>query len=151
MQAKAVSNPKFPLVESESKNPIKLYYDDVGILTNLLYSTNVNALLNQDSGVNLGSVYEIACACELACHGHELYSFDSKKVGEVDFLLNDYDSLSILSLEIKYGNDQCNFRAIPKLVKEPYSLKKGYIFVNENTIKEEGNLAKSPIYMIMFL
>lgn len=148
---KAISNPKFPLVESACKNLIKLYYNDIGILTNILYSTNINALLNQDNGVNLGSVYETACACELACHGHDLYYFDSKKVGEVDFLINDYDSLSILPIEIKSGNDQYNFRAIPKLIKEPYNLKKGYILGNENIIKEEGNLITYPIYMVMFI
>ena len=32
----AVSNPKFPLLESESKNLLKLYMNDVGLLTNLL-------------------------------------------------------------------------------------------------------------------
>lgn len=151
LEVKAISNPKFPLIESASKNLIKLYYNDVGIFTNILYSTNINALLNQDSGINLGSVYETACACELTCHGHELYYFDSKKVGEVDFLINDYDSLSVLPIEIKSGNNQYNFRAIPKLVKDPYNLNKGYIFGNENIIKEESHLITFPIYMIMFV
>ena len=151
LQVKAISNPKFPLVESSSKNLIKLYYNDVGILSNILYSDNINAILNQDYGINLGSVYETACAMELISHGHSLFYFDSKKVGEVDFLLNDYDNLSIIPIEIKSGNDQNNFRAIPKLVKEPYNLNKGYIFGNENIIKEENNLITFPIYMIMFV
>ena len=33
----AISNPKFPLKESESKKLIKLYLNDVGLLTNILY------------------------------------------------------------------------------------------------------------------
>lgn len=151
LAVKAISNPKFPLVESSSKNLIKLYYNDVGILSNILYGHNINAILNQDTCLNLGSVYETACAIELVSHGHILYYFDSKKVGEVDFLINDYDSLSILPIEIKSGNDQNNFRAIPKLVKEPYNLKKGYIFGNKNIIKVDGNLITFPIYMIMFI
>lgn len=149
--AKAISNPVFPLCESASKNLIKLYYNDVGLLTNLLYKNNIDAVLNKDSGVNLGSVYETACAMELSAHGHDLYYFDSKKVGEVDFLINDYDNTSILPIEIKSGNDQNNFRAIPKLVKEPYNLQKGYIFGNENVISSKSNLITFPIYMIMFL
>lgn len=149
--AKAISNPVFPLCESASKNLIKLYYNDVGLLTNLLYKNNIDAVLNKDSGVNLGSVYETACAMELSAHGHDLYYFDSKKVGEVDFLINDYENTSILPIEIKSGNDQNNFRAIPKLVKEPYNLQKGYIFGNENVISSESNLVTFPIYMIMFL
>lgn len=151
LQVKAVSNAVFPLVESSSKNLIKLYYNDVGLLTNILYSKNINAILSKDSGVNLGSVYETVCAQELAAHGNTLYYFDSKKVGEVDFLINDYDSLSILPIEIKSGNDQNNFRAIPKLIKEPYNLKRGLVFGNENIVKEENNLIIYPIYMIMFV
>lgn len=149
--AKAISNPVFPLCESASKNLIKLYYNDVGLLTNLLYKNNIDAVLNKDSGVNLGSVYETACAMELSAHGHDLYYFDSKKVGEVDFLINDYEKTSILPIEIKSGNDQNNFRAIPKLVKEPYNLQKGYIFGNENVVSSKSNLVTFPIYMIMFL
>lgn len=149
--AKAISNPVYPLCESASKNLIKLYYNDVGLLTNLLYKNNIDAVLNKDSGVNLGSVYETACAMELSAHGHDLYYFDSKKVGEVDFLINDYENTSILPIEIKSGNDQNNFRAIPKLVKEPYNLQKGYIFGNENGISSKSNLVTFPIYMIMFL
>ncbi len=149
--AKAISNPVFPLCESASKNLIKLYYNDVGLLTNLLYKNNIDAVLNKDSGVNLGSVYETACAMELSAHGHDLYYFDSKKVGEVDFLINDYENTSILPIEIKSGNDQNNFRAIPKLVKEPYNLQKGYIFGNENAVSSKSNLIAFPIYMIMFL
>ena len=149
--AKAISNPVFPLCESASKNLIKLYYNDVGLLTNLLYKNNIDAVLNKDSGVNLGSVYETACAMELSAHGHDLYYFDSKKVGGVDFLINDYENTSILPIEIKSGNDQNNFRAIPKLVKEPYNLQKGYIFGNENVVSSKSNLVTFPIYMIMFL
>ncbi|MDY5298017.1 MAG: AAA family ATPase [Candidatus Enteromonas sp.] len=149
--AKAISNPVFPLCESASKNLIKLYYNDVGLLTNLLYKNNIDAVLNKDGGVNLGSVYETACAMELSAHGHDLYYFDSKKVGEVDFLINNYENTSILPIEIKSGNDQNNFRAIPKLVKEPYNLQKGYIFGNENVVSSKSNLVTFPIYMIMFL
>ena len=151
LDAKAVSNPVFPLCQSTSKNLIKLYYNDVGLLTNILYKNNIDALLNKDRGVNLGSVYETVCAMELSAHGHELYYFDSKKVGEVDFLLNDYENTSILPIEIKSGNDQNNFRAMPKLVKEPYNLRQGYIFGNENIIEEKSNLITFPIYMIMFV
>ena len=151
LDAKAVSNPVFPLCQSTSKNLIKLYYNDVGLLTNILYKNNIDALLNKDRGVNLGSVYETVCAMELSAHGHELYYFNSKKVGEVNFLLNDYENTSILPIEIKSGNDQNNFRAIPKLVKEPYNLRQGYIFGNENIIEEKSNLITFPIYMIMFV
>ena len=153
LPSRAVSNPVFPLTESRSKNLLKVYYNDVGILTNILYRNNIDAVLNKDKGINLGSVYETAAAMELIAHGHELYYFDSKKVGEVDFLINDYDNLSILPVEIKSGNDQTNFRAIPKLVDPDgnYKIPLGFVFGNKNIVKKENNLVTLPIYLIMFL
>lgn len=153
LPSRAVSNPVFPLTESRSKNLLKAYYNDVGILTNILYRNNIDAVLNKDKGINLGSVYETAAAMELIAHGHELYYFDSKKVGEVDFLINDYDNLSILPVEIKSGKDQTNFRAIPKLVDPNgnYKIPFGFVFGNKNIVKKENNLITLPIYLIMFL
>lgn len=153
LPSRAVSNPVFPLIESRSKNLLKVYYNDVGLLTNILYKNKIDAVLNVDSGINLGSVYETAIAMELTAHGHDLYYFDSKKVGEVDFLINDYDSLSIVPIEIKSGKDQYNYRAIPKLVAQDgdYKMQKGYIFGNKNNMSENNNLVVIPIYMIMFM
>ena len=150
---RAIADPRFPLIESSSKNLIKLYYNDVGILTNILYKNNINAILNNDKGVNLGSVYETVAAMELIAHGHELYYFDSKKVGEVDFLINDYDNLSILPIEIKSGKDSYEYRALPKLIDKNgrYKLNKGYIFTNLNLCKSENDIVTYPIYLIMFV
>lgn len=152
-QVKAVSNPKFPLIDATAKNLIKLYYNDVGLLTNILFKTNVQPILNTDKNINLGSVYELACATELKAHEHELFYFDSRKVGEVDFLINDYDLLSAVAIEIKSGNDQNNFRALPKLIDKngQYKLAKGYVFGNKNIVKQEDNLITLPIYLIMFV
>ena len=153
LPSRAVSNPVFPLTESRSKNLLKVYYNDVGILTNILYRNNIDAALNKNKGINLGSVYETAAAMELIAHGHELYYFDSKKVGEVDFLINDYNNLRVLPVEIKSGNDQTNFRAIPKLVDPDgnYNIPLGFVFGNKNVVKKENNLITLPIYLIMFL
>ena len=150
---KAVSNPIFPLVESSSKNLIKLYYNDAGILSNILYKNNIHAIMSGTPQVNLGSLYETVCAQELIAHGHELYYFDSKKVGEVDFLINNYDLLSVMPIEIKSGKNQYNFRALPKLVNPEgnYKLKLGYVFGNDNIVKKEGNIIYMPIYLIMFV
>lgn len=152
-QVKAVSNPKFPLFDVTAKNLVKLYYNDVGLLTNLLFKTNIQPILNTDKNINLGSVYEHACATELKAHEHSLFYFDSKKVGEVDFLINNYDLLSAVAIEIKSGNDQNNFRALPKLIDQngQYKLAKGYIFGNKNIVKQEDNLITLPIYLIMFV
>ena len=152
LDAKAVSEPKFPLVQSSSKNLIKLYMNDVGLLTSVLYKNNINAILDNETGVNLGAVYETVVAEELKSHNHELYYYDRKKVGEVDYLIDNYDALNVLPVEIKSGKDYKNFRALPKVILDPnYRMTKGYVFSNEREIKKEDKIIYYPIYFIMFI
>jgi predicted AAA+ superfamily ATPase len=152
LDAKAVSEPKFPLVQSSSKNLIKLYMNDVGLLTSVLYKNNINAILDDETGVNLGAVYETVVAEELKAHNHELYYYDRKKVGEVDYLIDNYDALNVLPVEIKSGKDYKNFRALPKIILDPnYRMTKGYVFSNEREIKKEDKIIYYPIYFIMFI
>ena len=105
LEAKAISNPNFPLVESSSKNLLKLYLNDVGILTDILYKNNIRAILDSENSINLGTVYENAVAQELAAHNHKLFYYDNKSKGEFDFLVDDYDNLSACPLEIKSGKN----------------------------------------------
>ena len=98
LEVLAVSNPKFPLKESEQKTLIKLYLNDVGLLTNLLYRYNINAVIKSDNSINLGAVYETVIAQELSAHGYILRYYDNKTKGEVDFLVDDYDSLSAMPI-----------------------------------------------------
>ena len=152
LATKAVSEPKFPLIQSSSKNLIKLYMNDVGLLTNNLYKNNINAILDDKTGVNLGAVYETVVAEELKAHDHDLYYYDRKKVGEVDYLIDDYDSVNVLPLEIKSGKDYKNFRALPKILDDNnYKMTKGYVLSNEREIKEVGKIIYYPIYFIMFI
>ena len=41
LNVQAISNPVFPLVESTGENLLKLYLNDVGILTGILYGNNI--------------------------------------------------------------------------------------------------------------
>ena len=152
LNTKAISEPKFPLIQSSSKNLIKLYLNDVGLLTNILYKNNINAILNDQKGVNLGAVYETVVAEELSSHDHQLFYYDRKILGEVDYLIDDYDNLSILPLKIKSGKDYLNFKALPKLLKEPNCrIQNGYVFSNNQEVKIDEKIIFMPIYYIMFL
>ena len=69
LPVQAISNPVFPLIESAGKNLLKLYLNDVGLLTDVLYGSNIRAILDDETGINLGSVYESVVAQELAAEG----------------------------------------------------------------------------------
>ncbi|MBO7230220.1 MAG: ATP-binding protein [Bacteroidaceae bacterium] len=151
LSVQAVSNPKFPLLESESKNLIKLYMNDVGLLTNLLYDTNINAILRDERSINLGSVYESVVAQELHAHGYPLHYYDNKQRGEVDFLIDDYDNLTVLPIEVKSGKDYTVHSALDKFVgTADYHIKKAVVLCNEREVREKGGIIYQPIYYCMF-
>ena len=151
LNVQAISNPVFPLIESTGKNLLKLYLNDVGILTSMLYGTNIRAVLGDECSINLGSVYETVVASELVAHGHRLFYYDNRSKGEVDYLIDDYDSLSAVPIEVKSGKDYTVHRALNSFVQnDDYHIQKAYVVSNERTVKQDGKVIYIPIYYIMF-
>ena len=152
LEVKAVSQPKYPLAESSSKNLLKLYLNDVGLLTYLLYGLNINAVLQDERSINLGTVYESVVAQELRAHGFKLYYYDNKKKGEVDYLVNDYSTAQVLPLEIKSGKDYKGHSALSKFLDEKeYNIHQAIVFSNEPRVLQDKGIWYMPIYYIMFL
>lgn len=152
LNVQAISNPVFPLIESSGKNLLKLYLNDVGILTSILYGNNINAIMDDNRSINLGSVYESVVASELIAHGHNLFYYDNRSKGEVDYLIDDYDSLSVVPIEVKSGKDYTVHSALNGFVKnEDYHIKKAIVVSNERTIKTNGKIVYLPVYFAMFI
>lgn len=151
LSVQAVSNPVFPMIQSTGKNLLKLYLNDVGILSGILYGNNIRAILDDDRSINLGSVYENVVASELAAHGHKLFYYDNRHKGEVDYLIDDYDSLSVVPIEVKSGKDYTVHSALNTFVKnEDYPVKKAFVLSNERTLTTKGKICYLPIYHVMF-
>jgi len=147
----AVSNPRFPLAESESKNLLKLYMNDVGLLTNLLYGLNINAVLQDDRSINLGSVYETVVAQELHAHGFTLHYYDNKQKGEVDYLIDDYEHLTVLPIEVKSGKDYTVHSALNNFMNTPdYHIQKAVVLSNEREVSVKNGITYLPVYYCMF-
>jgi predicted AAA+ superfamily ATPase len=152
LNVQAISTPTFPLIESSGKNLLKLYLNDVGLLTYLLYGLNINAVLQDKRSINLGTVYESVVAQELRAHGFKLYYYDNKKKGEVDFLINDYSTTQVLPLEIKSGKDYKEHSALSKFLDEKeYNIHQAIVFSNEPRVWQNKGIWYMPIYYIMFL
>ncbi len=152
LNVQAISNPTFPLIETESKNLLKLYLNDVGILTNVLYKNNIRAILDDEKSINLGSVYETVVASELIAHNHKLFYYDNRNKGEVDYLIDDFDSLSVVPIEVKSGKDYKIHSALNNFINnEDYGIQKAYVVSNERKIIQKGKITYIPIYFIMFL
>lgn len=151
LNVRAISTPVFPLLESSGKNLLKLYLNDVGILTSLLYGNNIRAVLSDQTSVNLGSVYESVVASELIAHGYQLFYYDNRTKGEVDYLIDDYESLSAVPIEVKSGKDYTVHSALNTFVQnEDYPIKKAFVVSNERKVTTQGKVTYLPIYDIMF-
>ena len=151
LNVQAISAPTFPLIESSGKNLLKLYLNDVGILTSILYGNNIRAILDDEKSINLGSVYESVVASELIAHGYKLYYYDNRRRGEVDYLIDDYDSLSAVPIEVKSGKDYTVHSALNTFVKnDDYHVKKAFVLSNSSKITSNGKITYLPIYDVMF-
>ena len=152
LEVQAISKPSYPLVENSGKNLLKLYMSDIGLLTGILYHNDVLPIMNDKCGVNLGSVYENVVAQELKAHGFKLYYYDNKKNGEVDFLIDSVDLMSVLHIEVKSGKDYYIHTALNNLLKvDEYKITNGIVFSNEAKVYNNGNVIYMPIYYVMFL
>ena len=151
LNVQAISTPVFPLLESSGKNLLKLYLNDAGILSAILYGSNIQAVLDDEKSINLGSVYESVVASELTAHGYNLYYYDNRSKGEVDFLIDHYDSLSAVPIEVKSGKDYTIHSALNTFVKnDDYHVKKAFVLSNAREIKTNGKITYLPVYDVMF-
>lgn len=151
LEVDAISKPSFPLIQNAGKNLLKLYLNDVGLYTSLLYQNNIKPILDDVESINLGNVYENVVAQELKSHSHNLYYYDNKKNGEVDFLVDDYKNLTAMPIEVKSGKDYHNHKALNKFMNvEEYNIKKSIVLSNERQICRKDNILYLPIYFVMF-
>ena len=152
LAAHAISNPNFPLSESLQKNLQKLYLNDVGLLTSLLYHNNIRPIIDDIRSINLGSVYESVVAQELCAHGHKLFYYDNRKQGEVDYLIDDHTAMSAHPIEVKSGKDYTVHSALNNLLKNPdYNIQAATVISNEREIYQKGKITYMPVYFVMFM
>lgn len=149
LEVKAISKPSFPLIENSGKNLLKLYMNDVGILTGIFFGTNIKAIMDDVASINLGSVYETVVAQELRAHGFNLYYYDNKKTGEVDYLIDDRTNLSVLPLEIKSGKDYTIHSALDKFLQiKEYNIHQAFVLSNAKDVVTTNGVTYLPVYYI---
>lgn len=141
--------PKVPLVMSKASNLFKLFQNDVGLLA-CQYADGIQLkILQGETNINYGAVYENLTAQELHAHGWSLYYFQNKRQGELDFLLE--RGAEIIPIEVKSGKDYDRHVALNNVLKNPeYGIKEAIVLCNGN-VSVHGNVTYAPIYMLMFI
>lgn len=144
-----VEEPKIPLLLARSRNLFKLFQNDVGLLASQYAEGIQMRIIKGDRDINYGSVYENAVAQELVAHGLAPFYYNSKKRGELDFVI-EFDG-KVLPIEVKSGKDYEAHRALSNIMDcGEYDLPEAVVFNNDN-LKVSGKIIYAPVYMAMFL
>lgn len=144
-----VEEPKLPLLLAKTRNLFKLFQSDVGLLVSQFAGGIQLRLLDDSQAINFGSIYENVVAQELKAHGFELYYYNSKRLGELDFVV-EYQG-QVLPIEVKSGKDYERHNALSNVMKSTeYAIPQALVLCNDN-VKVTGKVVYMPIYMLMFL
>lgn len=143
------NEPRVPLLMSRSSNLFKLFQNDVGLLASQYADGIQLRILQGETIINYGAIYENLVAQELHAHGWNLYYFSSKVQGEIDFLLE--QDAQIIPVEVKSGKNYARHVALDKLLKNTeYDIQKAIVLCNDN-MKIIDKVVYAPIYMLMFI
>ncbi|MBQ6247671.1 MAG: ATP-binding protein [Kiritimatiellae bacterium] len=145
----SATDPKVPLRLSRDSSFFKMYMNDVGLLS-AMYSDGIQLrILSGETEINFGSIYENFVAQELRAHGFQLYYFNSRKVGEVDFIVEHGGNVE--PIEVKSGKHYKSHAALNNLIgNEDFKIAKALVLSNGNYFKD-GKIEYMPIYFAMFL
>ena len=144
-----VEEPVVPLKLSRSRSLFKLFQNDVGLLASQYAEGIQLRLLSDEKSINFGAVFENAVAQELSAHGFELYYFNSKKQGELDFVVE--QNGHVVPIEVKSGKDYQRHNALSNVMTNAdYDIPQAFVFCHSN-VRVEGNICYLPIYMVTFL
>ena len=144
-----VAEPAIPLLLNEKSSLFKLFLSDVGMLTTLYGRATKKQLLSDNSDINNGALYENVVAQELKAHGFKLYYYNSKKFGELDFVI-EYKG-KILPIEVKSGKSYQRHSALHNIMEiSNYAIEEAFVLSNYN-VEVKENLVYYPIYMLMFI
>ena len=144
-----VNAPTLPLLLNEKSSLFKLFLSDIGMLTSLYGRATKLQLLSNNEDINNGALYENVVAQELKAHGFKLYYYNSKKFGELDFVI-EYNG-KVLPIEVKSGKSYQRHSALNNIMEiSNYSIQEAFILSNYN-VEVKNNLVYYPIYMIMFI
>lgn len=144
-----VEEAKVPLTLARKPSFFKLFMNDVGLLAAMYMNDIQLQILNGETDINFGAVFENFVAQELTAHGFAPCYYNSAKHGEIDFVLERKGR--ILPIEVKCGKHYGRHRALNHLVSDEASRIEDAIVFDSDAFRTQGVVSYLPIYMAMFL
>lgn len=145
-----VREPRYPLAVNLESTKFKLFSSDVGLLTYQCGMDVVRGILGDRPDINFGAIYENAVAQELAAHGHSLYYFKARNVGELDFVVQTSEG-RVVPVEVKSGKGYKRHSALTHALSTPnYGIEEAIVLC-EGNIEVSDQISYLPVYLAMFL
>ena len=143
-----VEEPRLPLRLSEQRNLFKLFSNDVGLLASQYAAGFQLQIVTGQLNVNYGAIFENFAAQQLRASGFDLHYFNSKKQGELDFVV-EYEG-KVVPVEIKSGKDYKRHNALSNVIENvEYGIETAIVFSSGN-VERKDRVRYLPIYMLMF-
>ena len=145
LKADIVTEPKSPLLKTARPSQFKLYQSDTGMLM-ARYPVGVAQAAYLDSKEpNLGGIYENVVAQQLAAQNRQLYYYQTKKRGEVDFVVDGPDGTAV-PIEVKSGSYYHAHAALGHVLDTAeYGVRLGIVFSRGN-VERNGAVLYLPLY-----
>ena len=143
-----ITEPKAPLQLSKKSNLFKLFLSDTGLLCAASMENVQFDILKGNLSINMGSILENVFAQQFNKKGFLLYYMNKKKLGEIDFILQ--QGGDVVPIEIKSGNDYKKHSALNSLLlKDGWNVKQAYVFCKGN-VSTNNSITYMPWYMILY-
>ncbi len=144
-----VSEPRPPLQLNDKRSLFKLFMNDTGLLCAASMDNIQLDILNGKVDVNLGSILENAVAQQLHAGGFALHYYDSTRVGEVDFVVQNGTAIDLI--EVKSGSDYKKHKALDNIMAvKGWDFKNAYVLCPGNVEICQG-VTYLPWYFYIFL
>lgn len=144
-----VTEPQTPLKLNEKHSLFKLFMNDVGLLCAACMENVQFDLLSGHLDVNLGSILENIVAQQLKANGYDLFYFDAKKYGEVDFVVS--GGVHTRLIEVKSGNDYHKHSALDKIRSVSEWTFRDSIVLCKGNLEASDDVLYLPWYMMIFV
>ena len=145
-----VDEPKSPLLKTANPMKFKLYQSDTGMLMARYPVSLAQAAYLDEKDPNLGGVYENVVAQQLTAQGHQLFYYQTRKRGEVDFVV-DAGNGKAVPIEVKSGRYYHAHAALDHVLEtEGYNVDLG-IVLSRGNIERRGKVLYLPLYALPFL
>jgi len=140
--------PALPLLSNMKNNAFKVYMKDTGLLIAMMESGVAKAVLNENLGINKGSIMENIVADMLVKEGYDLTYFETKGTLEIDFVLN-LNGIAT-AIEVKSGSNRQS-KSLASVMSDKYQVKRGIKLLNDNVAVDEKGVEHYPIFAAAFM